>query len=48
MSVTAMLGRALCAASEWLDRFQEAHPTAAVLGFTVLVVAGYTVAGTLE
>lgn len=42
------ISNALCAVSDWLDWFQEAHPTAAVLGFTMLVVAGYTVAGTLE
>lgn len=42
------ISNALCAVSDWLDWFQDAHPTAAVLGFTVLVVAGYTVAGTLE
>lgn len=48
MSVAAIIDRALCAASDWADRFQDAHPTAAVLAFTVLTVLAYGVVGALE
>ena len=34
------ISNAVCAVSDWLDWFQDAHPTVAVVGFTI--------AGTLE
>lgn len=42
------ISNALCAVSDWLDWFQDAHPTAAVVALTVLAVVGFTIAGTLE
>ena len=48
MSLAACIDRALCAALDWMDWFQDAHPTAAVLGLVALSVAGFTIAGTLE
>lgn len=48
MSVTATIDRAVCAALDWADWFQDAHPTAAILALIALAVAGFTVAGTLE
>lgn len=42
------ISNALCAVSDWLDWFQDAHPTAAVLAFTVLTVLAYGVVGALE
>lgn len=38
----------ICAVSDWLDWFQDAHPTAAVVALLALAVAGFTIAGTLE
>ena len=46
--MASILDRALCAALDWMDWFQDAHPTAAVLGLVALAVVGFTVAGTLE
>lgn len=48
MSVTACIGRALCALDDWLDWFQDAHPTAAVVALMALVVLAYGVVGALE
>ena len=48
MSISATLDRALCEALDWMDWFQDAHPTAAILGLVALSVAGFTIAGTLE
>lgn len=42
------ISNALCAVSDWLDWFQDAHPTAAVVALIALAVAGFTIAGTLE
>ena len=44
----ALLDRALCAAWDWTDRFEEEHPTAAVAALVVLATAGYALVGTLE
>lgn len=46
--MAGLLGRALCALSDWLDWFQEAHPTAAVAAFTALALLAYGVVGALE
>lgn len=48
MSVTACIGRALCALNGWLDWFQDAHPTAAIALLIAAAVVGFTIAGTLE
>ncbi len=48
MSVTVCIDRALCAALDWTDRFQDAHPTAAIALLMALAVVGFTIAGTLE
>lgn len=48
MSISATLDRAICAALDWLDWVQDAHPTATMVGFIALTVAGFTVVGTLE
>lgn len=42
------ISNALCAVSDWLDWFQDAHPTAAVVVLMALVVLAYGVAGALE
>lgn len=42
------ISNALCAVSDWLDWFQDAHPTAAVVALMALVVLAYGVAGALE
>lgn len=42
------ISNALCAVSDWLDWFQDAHPTAAVMALMALVVLAYGVAGALE
>lgn len=42
------ISNALCAVSDWLDWFQDAHPTAATVAFLALAVVGFTIAGTLE
>lgn len=42
------ISNALCAVSDWLDWFQDAHPTAATVALLALAVVGFTIAGTLE
>ena len=42
------ISNALCAVSDWLDWFQDAHPTAAVVALMALVVLAYGVVGALE
>ncbi len=46
--MAGLLGRALCAVDDWLDWFQEAHPTAAVAALTALALLAYGVVGALE
>ena len=42
------ISNALCAVSDWLDWFQDAHPNAAPVALIALAVAGFTFAGTFE
>lgn len=46
--MAGIIDRALCALWDWLGWVQEAHPTATLVGFDVLLVVGMALVGTLE